>query len=171
MRIGVGGIAKGHALDLAVAELRRSGADSFTLTAGGQVYAAGTKEGRPWRIGVRDPRSAPEDFFAILEVSDLSVSTSGDYERFFEQDGVRYHHILDPRTGWPAKGLRSATVVSADAALADALSTAVMVLGKEEGLALIDRVPSAQALVVDHAGGVHRTRGLTGLTIVHPPHP
>jgi thiamine biosynthesis lipoprotein len=172
MKIGLGGIAKGHALDRSAAALRERGVTSFTLSAGGQVYAAGRKGDRPWRVGIRDPRGGEDDFFAVLEVSDLSVSTSGDYERFFVADGVRYHHILDPRTGRPARGLRSATVVARDATLADALSTAVMVLGRDRGLAVVEGLIGVEAVVVDDAGRVATTSGLVGkLEIRHPPTP
>ncbi len=160
MRMGLGGIAKGYALDQAAAALREAGVDAFSLSAGGQVYAAGRKGDRPWRVGIRDPRGEPDDWFAVVEVTDQSVSTSGDYERFVMIDGVRFHHILDPRTGTPAQGLRSATVIADEGLLADALSTAVMVLGRDEGLALAARLPGVEALVVDDQGAVAMTEGM-----------
>jgi len=170
MKIGLGGIAKGYALDRAAAMLRGRGLRSFMLLAGGQVLVAGEKNGRPWRVGIRDPRSGPEDYFAQLTVQDVSVSTSGDYESFFIVDGVRYHHILDPSTGMPARGLRSATVVTPDGTLADALSTALMVLGPERGLALAESLPGVEAVLVDDQGQVRWTAGLAGrLVEVHPP--
>lgn len=172
MKVGLGGIAKGWALDRAAEALRARGITSFLLSAGGQVYAGGQNGAQPWKVGVRDPRGGPDDWFAILEVVDASVSTSGDYERYFEKDGVRYHHILDPKTGKPSRGLRSATVIAADATLADALSTAVMVMGRERGLALLETLPGVQALVVDDEGRVSTTRGLTGkVHLFHPPRP
>lgn len=172
MKIGLGGIAKGWALDRAAQALRARGVTSFLLSAGGQVYAGGNNGASPWKVGVRDPRGGPEDFFAVIEVVDASVSTSGDYERFFDQGGVRYHHILDPKTGWPSRGLRSATVISADATLADALSTAVMVMGRERGLALVERLPGAEALVVDDQGRMSTTSGLTKqLHVLRMPRP
>ncbi len=172
MKVGLGGIAKGWALDRAAAMLRARGITSFLLSAGGQVYAGGTKGAAPWKVGVRDPRGGPDEFFAVIEVKDASVSTSGDYERFFEKGGVRYHHILDPKTGQPSRGLRSATVVTADATLADALSTAVMVLGRERGLALIERLSGVEALVVDDLGRVGATSGLTTtLHVLRAPRP
>lgn len=172
MKLGLGGIAKGYALDRAAALLRQRGVESFLLQGGGQVEAGGPKDGRPWRVGIRDPRGEPSDFFALLEVHDTSLSTSGDYESYFIQGGVRYHHILDPRTGMPARGLRSATVVSPDGTLADALSTALMVMGEERGLALAERLPDVEAVVVDDAGRVAETSGLSGKLILrHPPRP
>ena len=118
MKIGLGGIAKGYALERAAAVLDARGVGSYLLLAGGQVFARGRKGDRPWRVGIRDPRGGPDDSFASLDLTDASASTSGDYESYFMLDGVRYHHILDPRTGMPARGLESATVIAADATLA-----------------------------------------------------
>ncbi len=172
MKLGLGGIAKGYALDLAARRLRAAGIRNFLLSAGGQVMAGGDKQGRAWRVGIRDPRGAIDDFFGLLEVRDLSVSTSGDYERFFVIDGLRYHHIIDPRTGAPARGLRCATVMTADGTLADALSTAVMVLGRERGLAVIETWQGVEAIVVDDQGKVHATSGARDRLIMrHPPAP
>ncbi len=169
MKIGLGGIAKGYALERAGALLAQRGFDDFLLVSGGQVYARGTRGGRPWQVGVRDPRGARDEVFATLPLAGQSLSTSADNESFFLVDGVRYHHILDPKTGWPATGLRSATVLHADPTLADALSTAVMVLGKERGLAVAVRL-GAEALVVDSQGGFAMTPGLEArLTLLHPP--
>jgi len=174
MAIGLGGIAKGYALERAAAALRAQGLESFLLVSGGQVYAAGGRTGRgderPWRVGIRDPRGGPEDLFARLELEDASASTSGDYESYFVAGGVRYHHILDPRTGRPARGLRSATVVAADAVLADALSTGIFVMGPEAGLALAERLPGVEAVLVDDGGRVLVTPGIEDeLEILHPP--
>ncbi len=168
MKLGLGGIAKGYALDLSVAKLRAEGVRDFTISAGGQVYASGMKGDRKWRIGVRDPRGEWDDFFGIVELSDQSVSTSGDYERFFEHEGVRYHHILDPKTGQPARGLRSVTIISTDATLGDALSTAIMVMGREKGIELISSIDGVEAVVVDDKGQVFKTSGVA-FTLVHPP--
>lgn len=176
MMLGLGGIAKGWALDRAAEELRRRGFNSFLLTAGGQVMAGGlrhTVEGRrPWEVGIRDPRGGPDDFFARVPVTDASLSTSGDYESFFVVDGVRYHHILDPRTGRPARGLRSATVISPDATLADALSTALVVMGAERGMRTVAGMPEVEAVLVDGAGEVTVSPGLEGrLDLRHAPRP
>ena len=173
MLIGLGGIAKGYALDRAGEALRARGVDSFNLSAGGQVLTAGLAhlEGeapRPWRVGIRDPRGGVEDYFASIEVSDASIATSGDYERFFMLDGVRYHHILDLRTGKPTRVARSATVICGEATLADALSTVLMVQGPE-GLGLIEEM-ACEGVVVDAQGGIHRSGGLAdGLKVRHPP--
>lgn len=170
MKIGLGGIAKGYALELAAEALRERGLEDFLLVSGGQVYAAGTRDGRPWRVGIRDPRGGPEDLFARVELEDACLSTSGDYESYFVVKGVRYHHILDPATGQPARGLRSATVLSPDPVLADALSTGIFVLGPERGLALAERLERVEAVLVDDSGEVLVTTGLQDrLEILHPP--
>lgn len=175
MMIGLGGIAKGYALDRAAAALREAGIGSFLISAGGQMMAGGLRGDRPWRIGVRDPRKGPTDYFAYLVVTDTSVSTSGDYERSFILDGVRYHHILDPRTGRPASPpdpLRSATVVCADATLADALSTALVILGRKKALTLVESLDGVEAVLVDDKAQVHLTSGLAGaLRPVRDPSP
>lgn len=159
MMLGLGGIAKGHALDRAAAVLAERGVDDYLIAAGGQVMARGDRGGRPWRVGIRDPRRGPEDIFARVEVRDASLSTSGDYESFFLVDGVRYHHILDPRTGMPARGLRSATVIAPDATLADALSTAFVALGAERALEVAERL-GVEAVLVDGSGRVITTPAL-----------
>ncbi len=169
MKLGLGGIAKGYALERAGALLGERGFADFLLVSGGQVYARGTRGGRPWQVGVRDPRGERDEIFATLPLAGGSLSTSADNESFFVVDGVRYHHILDPRTGWPSQGLRSATVLAADPTLADALSTAVMVLGRERGLAVAARL-GAGAIVVDEQGEVAMTPELAAiLTLLHSP--
>ena len=169
--VGLGGIAKGWALDRSVALLAARGVTDYVLSAGGQVYAVGqTAAGRPWNVGIRDPRGARwDDYFAIVSVSGASVSTSGDYERWFEHDGVRYHHILDPRTGLPGRLFRSVTVISPDATEADALSTALMLLPLEDGMR-IAKEQEVDAVWVDAEGVVHRTPGLGSRYVErHPP--
>ena len=170
MMIGLGGIAKGTALNRSAAALQARGINDFLISAGGHVILRGTRGDRPWRVGIRDPRGAVDDHFAWLELFDTSVSTSGDYERFFNLDGVRYHHILDPRTGMPSRGLRSATVVCDDAEFADALSTAMMILGPQDAMALADRLPEVEVVLVDSEGRVSASDGLEArMTIRHPP--
>ena len=127
-RIDFGGIAKGYAADLCADILKDADADGL-LVLGGNIYAVGTNEGKDWNIGIADP-DEPTDTVAAVAVHDLSVVTSGDYERYFEQDGVRYHHIFDPETGYPAaSGLRSVTVIDENSTRADALTTALFVMG------------------------------------------
>ena len=172
MMLGLGGIAKGYALDRAGEALRASGIRSFLLSAGGQVLVGGPRPGSggPWRIGIRDPRGDVDDFFATIRLADASVATSGDYERYFLYEGVRYHHILDPRTGRPSRGVRSVSVISPDATLADGLSTALMILGVEHGLAVVESLPGIEAVFVDDQGAVHVSAGLgSNLEILHAP--
>jgi thiamine biosynthesis lipoprotein len=172
MMIGLGGIAKGHALDQAAVALNHRGITSFLISAGGQTMLGGLRDRRPWRVGIRDPRAGPDEYFAHLAGTDVSVATSGDYERYFILDGVRYHHILDPHSGRPTRGVRSATVVAADATRADALSTSVMVLGIERGLALIEQMAEVEAVLVDDGAKVHVTSGLAEtLHVERPPTP
>ncbi len=132
MKIDLGAIAKGFALDCAVRALKKQKINSCLINAGGQVYALGNRFGKPWRIAIQNPRK-PE-ITGILELQDASVSTSGDYEQFFFKDGKRYCHILNPVTGYPAdSGIASVSVIANDALTADALSTAIFVLGKTKG--------------------------------------
>ncbi|MCP4499858.1 MAG: FAD:protein FMN transferase [Deltaproteobacteria bacterium] len=160
MKIGLGGIAKGYALQRAAHILRQKGIQNYLLSAGGQVLSGGTKSGRAWRVGIRSPRGKPTEYFAVVDVMDVSVSTSGDYERFFLYKGVRYHHILDMSTGAPAAGTRSVTVIAEDAVLADALSTALFVLGAKESLRLVANMEKVDALIVDAKGEMHFSKGL-----------
>lgn len=133
-KIDLGGIAKGYAADLCADILKDADADGL-LVLGGNIYAVGTNEGKDWNIGIADP-DEPTDTVAAVAVHDLSVVTSGDYERYFEQDGVRYHHIFDPKTGYPAaSGLRSVTVIDENSTRADALTTALFVMGADKGRA------------------------------------
>ncbi len=160
MRVHLGGVGKGYAVDRAVARLREQGFTDFMIQAGGDLYVAGSKGGRPWRVGVRDPRGSASDYFAALELSDETFSTSGDYERSFVKDGKRYHHIIDPDTGRPAEACRSATVLAKDALTADALSTAIFILGPKRGFQIIDAMPGIGAVLVDRENKVHVSRSL-----------
>ena len=170
MRITLGGIAKGYAVDRAVSILRELGVRHFILQAGGDLYVAGSRGDRPWRVGIRDPRGPRHASFAILELSDATFSTSGDYERGFVKDGVRYHHILDPDTGKPARKSRSVTVLADDALTADIWSTALFVLGPEKGLEKVEADPDLEAVFVDADNRVHVSSGLKSrLRILHPP--
>lgn len=168
MALDLGGIAKGYAVDAAARVLSEHGVTEALINAGGDIFVLGQRaRNRAWRIAVQHPRRL-DDFIAILELRSIAVVTSGDYQRFIDVDGRRYHHILDPRTGAPARGLVSATTVAPSAALADAWSTALFVLGPERGLELIRQVPGVDALVVTPAGGVSYTPGLRGKVQVMP---
>ena len=155
MALGLGGIAKGFALDIAKDELQLRGVDNYMIVVGGQVLVGGTNEGLPWRIGIRKPDGAADEFVAVLNVTDTCVSTSGDYEKYFEIKGTRYHHIIDPRTGFPVQGIRSVTVITPDATLADALSTALFVMGTDSAIQLVDNLPTVEVIIIDSAGQMH----------------
>jgi thiamine biosynthesis lipoprotein len=170
MRAHLGGIGKGYAVERAVALLRRSGLRDFMIQAGGDMYVAGLRDGRPWRLGINDPRGPGGRSFATLDLSDGTFSTSGDYERFFMKDGRRYHHILDPDLGEPARLCRSVTIVADSPTLADALSTGVFVVGPDAGMALIERLPNVEGVIVSARNEVLISSGLKGrLVIIAPP--
>ncbi len=170
MRVNLGGIGKGYAVDRAVDILRRSGLKDFMIQAGGDLYVGGRRGDRPWRLGIRDPRGPADKSFAMLDLTDGTFSTSGDYERFFIKDGRRYHHILDLSVGEPARGCRSVTLVTERAVIADALAKGVFILGPDEGMALIERTPGVQGVIVSAKNEVLISSGLRGrLTLLAPP--
>ena len=159
-QLGLGGIAKGYAVERAAALLRDHDVLAFCLGVGGETYCAGEKApGVPWVVGVRDPRD-PDGLIASLPIKDAAFTTSGDYERFRVVDGVRYHHILDPRTGAPARGCRSVTILAGSATEADALSTGVFVMGPARGMALVESRADVEAVIVDAEGALHVSSGL-----------
>ena len=162
MGVDVGGIAKGYAADEAARILREAGINSALLDFGGNILTVGHKpDGSLWRIGIQVPDASRGEFLGIATVADQSVVTSGTYERFFEQDGVRYHHILDTRTGSPVQnGLASVTVIATDSIEADALSTAVFALGPEEGYLFAEALPDVEAIIVTEDNGVYVTSGV-----------
>ena len=159
MRIDLGGFAKGHAVDNAVAILASLGIRHAFVSAGGDSRVIGDKRGRPWTIGIRHPRDA-QALVAVLPLEDTAVSTSGDYERFFEADGVRHHHIIDPATGRSPAAIHSVTILAADGLTAEALSKSLFVLGLERGMVLIESQPGVDAIVVDAQGRLHYSTGL-----------
>ncbi len=160
MKIHLGGIGKGYAVEHAVSILRRAGLRDFMIQAGGDLYVGGHKDGRPWRLGINDPRGPEGKSFASLDLSDSTFSTSGDYARFFMKDGVRYHHILDPATGQPARLCRSVTIVSDSPVMADAIAKGVFILGPEKGMALVERLPKLGAVIVTATNEVLVSSGL-----------
>ncbi len=172
MRVHLGGIGKGLAVDRAVTLLRDAGLKDFSIQAGGDLYVAGKHGDRAWRLGIADPRAPDGAVFARVELEDSTFSTSGDYERFFIKDGVRYHHLLDPSTGQPSRLSRSVTILSKRAVIADGLSTGVFLLGPEKGMALIEQLPDVEGVIVGADNQVHVSSGLQGkLEIVHQPTP
>jgi FAD:protein FMN transferase len=172
MAINLGGIAKGYAVDRAVAVLKQQGFKNAIVQAGGDLMCAGEKGGKPWGAGIRDPRGARSDVFAMMYLVDHAFSTAGDYERFFMIDGKRYHHILDPRTGFPAMESQSVTIYAPNATLADAIDDAVFILGWKKGFELIDKLDDVGAVVVDKAGQVHISKRVQDrVTVVRQPTP
>lgn len=160
MALGLGGIAKGYGIDRAARVLREHGLSRFIVDGGGDLYVAGKKaDGSSWTLGVQDPR-AREQLMAALPIEDASMVTSGDYERFFEKDGRRYHHIIDLRTGYPANKARSVTVRAPEATLADAMATAIFILGPEAGLAFAKAHPGVETAIVGADGKLVVTDGL-----------
>lgn len=170
VRVHLGGIGKGYAVERAVAILRSRGLQHFMVQSGGDLYVAGRKGDQPWRLGIRDPRGTAEQVFATLDLTDATFSTSGDYERSFMQAGVRYHHLLDPDVGQPARLARSVTIVASRATQADALSTGVFILGPKEGMALIERLPEVEGVFVTARNEVLISSGLRSkLRLLAPP--
>jgi len=161
MRLGLGGIAKGYAVDQVAAVMRAHGFESFMVQAGCDLYVAGQKGTASWMVGVRDPRN-PRGIIAKMPIKDHAFSTAGDYERAFVLDGKRYHHIIDPKTGFPATASRSVTILAPTAFLADALDDAVFILGPERGMALVDSYPDCATMIVDAQNRVWVSKSLEG---------
>ncbi len=175
MAITLGGIAKGYAVDRCVKLLHDAGFTSFMVQAGGDMYVSGKKGETPWVVGIRDPRGATKDaMFATAPVEDHSFSTSGDYERGFVKNGVRYHHILDPRTGQPAKASRSVTIRAKDAFTADAWSKVLFILGPTESLKLLKRekLTDFEVVWIDDKNAVTMTPAIKqAVTVLKQPTP
>ena len=159
VRIDLGGIAKGYAVDRAIEIAKQCGIDEALISAGGDSKILGKKQGRPWIIGIQHPRKKNE-MALVLPLSDTAISTSGDYERFFIRDGQRVHHIINPSTGKSATVTWSATVTGPDAVTTDALSTTIFVLGAIKGIALIETLENIDAVIIDNEGKVHYSAGL-----------
>ncbi len=169
VKIGLGGIAKGYGVDRAVLVLQKAGLTSFFVQAGGDLFARGQKpDGTEWSAGIRDPRGkAP---FALMPLRDHAFSTAGDYERSYVVGGRRYHHIIDPRTGYPATACRSVTIWAPTALVADEIDDAVFILGPEKGMQLVDDLPGVGAIIVDARNNLWVSRRLEGkLRIIAPP--
>jgi len=153
MRVDLGGVAKGLAIDRAVAALRRAGIKAGIVDAGGDLRILGAHPARPqWGVGVRHPRAGLSTLFAALRIDSLAVATSGDYERYFEYEGVQYHHLLNPQTGTPARGAVSVTIKAPTAVLADAYATAVFVMGPEAGMELIEKTAEIEGMILSLDG-------------------
>lgn len=160
MLLDLGGIAKGYSVDQAIKILETFGVNSARVSAGGDMRLLGDKRGKPWIVGIRDPRVEGANA-VVLPLENVAISTSGDYERFFlNEEGERIHHILSPKTGKPAKGIQSVTVVGKTTTETDAFSTAVFVLGVTKGLELINRTPGFDVIIVDENRRMHYSNGL-----------
>lgn len=160
--VDLGGIAKGYAVDRAVEVLRKQEVYRGLVDAGGDIYCFGTKKG-DWKIGIRDPRADnPGNLLGVINIDSGAVATSGDYENYFEVDGVRFHHLINPRTGYPARRAISATVLAPTVALADAWATALFILG-EEGIDVLNTVDGLEGLIVLKDGSQLMTRGFPPL--------
>jgi thiamine biosynthesis lipoprotein len=160
VRINLGGIAKGYVVERAAAMLEQRGVEHALLNAGGDTRVIGDRRGQPWIVGIRHPRVADE-VVTRLPLVDEAISTSGDYERYFEEGGRRYHHIINPATGRPTEGILTVTVIGPDGTLTDGLDTAIFVLGVDKGLELIEAYPQYETIIVDATGKVSYSKGLT----------
>ena len=159
VRIDLGGIAKGYAVDRGMEILRSAGVENAIVSAGGDSRVIGKRRDRPWNVGIRHPRNR-DSIVSMIPLENSAISTSGDYERYFEEDGVRYHHILNPGTGKSSHEVHSSSIIGAVATDTDALSTSVFVLGVTEGLQLINSLPDTEAVIIDSRGHMHYSAGL-----------
>jgi len=160
MKIDLGAAGKGYAISKARSILVERGVKSAIISAGSSIAVIGDNKGKPWRIGIKDPRHPDETVGTVSLTGGQAVSTSGDYERYFEIGGKRFHHILNPNTGMPADECRSVTIISDDASQADMLSTAVFVMGPKRGLDLVNSLKNVYAVVIDRQGGIITSPGL-----------
>ena len=159
MRIDLGGIAKGYAVDRCIGILQARGVAHAVVTAGGDTRIIGDRFGRPWIVGIRHPDDKSKTILRMPLV-DTAMSTSGDYEHYFDENGQRYHHIIDPKTGHSASKVRSATIIGPTAVQTDGLSKTAFVLGAEKALEIIERLPDFDAIFVRPDGKVLYTKGL-----------
>ncbi len=153
MSIDLGGIAKGYAVDKAFEVLKRLGFNNLIVNAGGDLKVGGKKFEKPWTIGIQDPRD-PEKSIAKISLTEGTIATSGDYEKYFMYQGKRYHHILNPKNGRPAEGCQSVSVISNEAIFADAMATTIFVLGPEKGYSLCQTAKGMDCLIIDREGKI-----------------
>ena len=165
MRIGVGGIGKGYGVDCAARVLDKHGLLHYVVNGGGDMRVRGKHIDRPWRSGISHPRQSSK-LFGHFDLTDGAVVTSGDYERYFLKDGVRYHHILDPKTGDSARRMAAITVLAPTAMDADALATGLFVMGPAKALALVEELDGVEALLFDSGIQVQRSSGFPAVTHV-----
>lgn len=165
MEIDLGGVGKEYAADRVAGRLREEGVESAVVNLAGDLRTVGSRgDGRPWRLGVADPRRKGACRFTVRLVWDGGVASSGDYERFFVHEGVRYHHLLDARTGWPARGVAATTAVAPDAFTAGLAATAAFLLGPEAGPRHLEETPGVEGVVITESGDLIATRGMDRLS-------
>jgi thiamine biosynthesis lipoprotein len=160
VRIDLGGIAKGYSVDCGIDVLKARGFTRAYVSAGGDSRIIGDRFGKPWMVGIRDPRKGEGEVITRIPLVDAAISTSGDYERFFDEDGVRYHHIIDPHTGHSASKVRSATVIGPYATRTDGLSKTAFVLGPEKAMEIYNRIDDIDAIIVKLDGTVIYSKGI-----------
>jgi thiamine biosynthesis lipoprotein len=160
VRIDLGGIAKGYSVDRGIEVLKGLGYTRAFVGAGGDSRIIGDRFGKPWIVGIRDPRKGEGNVIARIPLIDAAISTSGDYERFFDEDGVRYHHIIDPHTGHSASKVRSATVIAPYATRTDGLSKTAFVLGPEAAMEIYNRLDDVDAIIVKLDGSIVYSKGM-----------
>jgi thiamine biosynthesis lipoprotein len=160
VRIDLGGIAKGHSVDRGIDVLKSLGVNRAYVSAGGDSRIIGDRFGKPWMVGIRDPTKGDGAVITRIPLVDAAISTSGDYERYFDEDGVRYHHIIDPHTGHSASKVRSATVIGPNATRTDGLSKTAFVLGPDKALEIYNRIDDIDAIIVRLDGTVVHSKGL-----------
>lgn len=160
MRIGFGGIGKGYAAEMAKRLLKSRGVQSGIINASGDLTAWGAQpSGKPWKIGISNP-DRPDQPFSYLEVSEKAVATSGNYEKYVTINGKRYSHTIDPKTGMPVTGIKSITVICANAELADAMATPIGVMGIKAGLDLVDQIPGMHCIIIDERNKIHSSQNM-----------
>jgi thiamine biosynthesis lipoprotein len=160
VRIDLGGIAKGYSVDRGIDVLKSFGFTRAYVSAGGDSRIIGDRFGKPWVVGIRDPRKGPDSVLLRVPLVNAAISTSGDYERYFDEDGVRYHHIIDPHTGHSASKVRSATVIGPYATRTDGLSKTAFVLGPEKAMEIYNRIDDIDAIIVKLDGTVVYSKGM-----------
>ena len=176
MTVDLSSIAKGHGVDAIAELLRGRGFTDFLVEIGGEVFASGRRrDGRAWRVGINrpDPEAGPAEIYKVVPLGDQALATSGDYRSYILQDGRRRSHVIDPRTGQPVtNGVVSASILAPSCRLADGLATAVMVMGADEGLALVERLDEVEGLiVVERRGGFLEERASAGFQTQDTPRP
>ncbi|MBS0397084.1 MAG: FAD:protein FMN transferase [Proteobacteria bacterium] len=165
VRIDLGGIAKGYSVDRGIEILQKRGFTRAFVSAGGDSRIIGDRFGKPWMVGIRDPRGPPGSVITRIPLTDAAMSTSGDYERFFEENGVRFHHIIDPHTGHSASKVRSATIIGPKAIRTDGLSKTAFVLGPDKAMEIYNRLDDIDAIIVRLDGSVIYSKGLEQLPV------